>query len=104
MFGPPSKSYLDAKTALNQSFSDVKTHQVKSFSAMQQALKRMVDDFDPDKIDKSTPAESGLSAMVGNRKSRLWDAYQTRWNAKTRHQADGLLSVFMLYFADCYDR
>lgn len=104
MFGPPSKSYLDAHAAFGQGFADVKTHQVKSFAAMQEALRRMVEDFDPAKIEKATPAESGLGAMVGSRKSRLWDTYKTRWNAKTQHHADGLLSVFMLYFAECYDR
>ena len=47
MFGPPSASYLDARQALEEAFSDIKEHQVRTYSAMQQALKSLIDDLDP---------------------------------------------------------
>ena len=45
--GPRTGSYLDADRALQQSFDDLKTHQIKTFSAMQQALQSLMEDLDP---------------------------------------------------------
>jgi type VI secretion system protein ImpI len=103
MFGPPTRSYLDAQRALEQSFGELKSHQLRTFSAMQHALRLMLGEFDPDVIDNTAAADRGLAGMVGSRKARLWDIYVARWQARTQGRADGLLNAFMDYFADCYD-
>jgi len=103
MFGPPTRSYLDARRALAQSFDDLKSHQVRTFSAMQHALRLMLGEFDPDVIENTTTGDRGLAAMVGSRKARLWDVYVARWQARTQSHADGMLNAFMDYFGDCYD-
>jgi type VI secretion system protein ImpI len=104
MFGPPTRSYLDAPRAFGQSFDDLKGHQLRTFSAMQHALRLMLGEFDPDVIDNTAAADRGLAGMVGSRKARLWDIYVTRWQARTQGRPDGMLNAFMDYFADCYDR
>jgi type VI secretion system protein ImpI len=104
MFGPPTRSFLDAPRAFGQSFDDLKGHQLRTFSAMQHALRLMLGEFDPDVIDNSAAADRGLAGMVGSRKARLWDIYVARWQARTQGRADGMLNAFMDYFADCYDR
>jgi type VI secretion system protein ImpI len=104
MFGPQTKGYLDARRALAQGFNDLKSHQVMTFSAMQQALRLTLGEFDPDVIENTSSADRGLAAVVGSRKARLWDIYVARWRARTQNQADGMLKTFMDYFADCYDR
>jgi type VI secretion system protein ImpI len=103
MFGPSTRSYLDASRALAQSFDDLKRHQLRTFSAMQHALRLMLGEFDPDVIDNTAAADRGLAGMVGSRKARLWDIYVARWQARTQGRADGMLNAFMDYFADCYD-
>jgi len=104
MFGPPTGSYLDASRTLAQSFDDLKGHQVRTFSAMQHALRLMLGEFDPDVIENTTAGDRGFVGMVGSRKARLWDIYVARWQARTQNHADGMLNAFMDYFADCYDR
>jgi type VI secretion system protein ImpI len=104
MFGPPTRSYLDASRALQQSFDDLKSHQMKTYTAMQQALDMMVEDLDPQKIALDSGGDRGLAGMVGSRKARLWDAYVARWQAKARRHDGGMVDVFMEYFAECYDR
>ena len=104
MFGPPTRSYLDARRAFEQSFDDLKTHQIKTYAAMQQALRRLVGDLDPQVIERETEADRGIAAMVGSRKARLWDAYLARWQGKARRNEGGLIDVFMDYFAETYDR
>ena len=103
MFGPQTRSYLDAQRALAQGFDDLKGHQVRTFSAMQQALRLMLGEFDPDVIENTATGDRGLAGVVGSRKARLWDIYVARWQARTQSHADGMLNAFMNYFADCYD-
>jgi type VI secretion system protein ImpI len=103
MFGPPTASYLDARKALEEAFSDIKEHQVRTYSAMQQALLMLVEDLDPQAIEDTTAA-GRLSGVIGSRKGRMWETYSERWKAKTRGQEEGILGVFMQYFAECYDR
>jgi type VI secretion system protein ImpI len=104
MFGPATHSYLDARRTLEQSFDDLKTHQIKTYAAMQNALRMLIDDLDPQMIDNQTEADRGLAGVVGSRKARLWDAYVARWQAKTSRHDGGMVDAFMQYFADCYDR
>jgi type VI secretion system protein ImpI len=104
MFGPPTRSYLDAHRAFAQSFDDLKAHQVQTFSAMQHALKLLLGEFDPDVIENALTSDRGLAGVVGSRKARLWDLYVARWQARTQSNQDGMLNAFMDYFAECYDR
>lgn len=104
LFGPAVPGYLDAARAFDESFKDLKAHQVKTYSAMQHALRMLVEDLDPQSVSEVVEADRGLGALVGSRKARLWDTYVARWEAKTAPYEDGLVDAFMLYFAECYDR
>ncbi len=103
MFGPPTRSYLSPTAALEQSFGDLKKHQVDTLAAMQGAVKMLVEDLDPGKIEEAAEPDSGLSALFGSRKAKLWDAYVARYRAKAHRHEDGLIGAFMLYFPQCYD-
>jgi type VI secretion system protein ImpI len=104
MFGRRSKSYLDARRAFEQGFKDIKSHQLRTFSAMQQALAMLISDLDPAAIDKATDQDAGISKLIASRKAKLWDVYVGRWQAKTSRFDGGLLDAFMEYFAQCYDK
>jgi type VI secretion system protein ImpI len=104
MFGPPTTSYLDARRAIEDSFRDLKSHQLNTYAAMQQALKLLVEDLDPAAIENATDKESGIGGLMGSRKGKLWDHFVTRWKAKTERHDNGLVDAFMLYFSECYDR
>jgi type VI secretion system protein ImpI len=104
ILGRPTSGYLTARKAFEESFRDLKAHQIKTYSAMQHALRLLVEDLDPQAVTESLPAERGIEALIGSRKARLWDAYVARWDAKTAPYEDGLVDAFMLYFAECYDR
>jgi type VI secretion system protein ImpI len=103
MFGPSTGSYLEAGRALQESFSDLKAHQIKTLSAMQSALRMLVEDLDPRFIEDSLESEGGIGAFLGSRKARLWDAYLARWKAKAGRHDDGIIQAFMLDFAERYD-
>jgi type VI secretion system protein ImpI len=102
MFGPPTRSYLDARRAIEQGFEDLKSHQIKTFSAMQHALTALLADLDPETIEGNT--ERGISGLMGSRKSKLWDAYVARWQSQVSREGSGSVEAFMLLFAEYYDR
>ena len=104
MFGPPTRSYLDARRAVGQGFDDLKDHQVRTFAAVQQALRLLLEEFDPDSIENALTGDRGLAGVLGSRKARLWDVYLARWQARSQSHEDGMLNAFMSYFAECYDR
>ena len=49
MFGPPTSAYLDAGAAIESGFSDLKSHQLLTFGAMQGALDALFEDLAPEK-------------------------------------------------------
>src|SRR5260370_34488785 len=100
MFGPPTRSYLDARAAIESSFADIKSHEVLTFGAMQAALEALFDDLAPERIDRSVEADRGLGGLVGSRKARLWDVYVERWRAKTKRSDGRLLDAYMTLFAE----
>jgi type VI secretion system protein ImpI len=104
MFGPPTRNYLDARTTIERSFGDLKTHQILTFSAMQGALDALFEDLAPERIDHSVEPERGIGALVSSRKAKLWDIYVERWRAKTKRSDGRLLEAFIALFAQAYDK
>jgi type VI secretion system protein ImpI len=103
MFAPPARSYMNAAQALTRSFEDIKTHNVKTYSAMQRALTTLLAELDPETVNRETEPDRGISAVVSSRKAKLWDVYVARWQAKQRSESGGLLDAFMVLFARYYD-
>jgi type VI secretion system protein ImpI len=104
MFGPRTRNYLDAQTTIERSFGDLKTHQILTYSATQNALDALFEDLAPERIDRSLEAEHGLGALLSSRKAKLWDTYVERWRAKTKRSDGRLLEAFIALFAQAYDR
>jgi type VI secretion system protein ImpI len=104
MFGKPTRSYLDARRAFAEGFKDLKSHQLKTYTAMQQALKLMFAAFDPAKIEADLQKDRGFIGAIGSRKARLWDSYVTGWQTRIARHEDGVLNAYMELFAECYDR
>lgn len=104
MLGRPSSGYLDARRAFEAGFRDLRTHQIKTYSAMQNAVRLLLEELDPDAIAASDEGDRGLGGLLGSRKARLWDHYATRWDALTSPHEDGIVDAFMIFFSDCYDR
>jgi type VI secretion system protein ImpI len=104
MFGPRTRNYLDARTTIERSFGDLKTHQILTYSATQNALDALFEDLAPERIDHSVEPEKGIGALISSRKAKLWDIYVERWRAKTKRSDGRLLEAFIALFAQAYDR
>ena len=103
LFGPKTHSYLDASRAFTQGFDDLKSHQLKTYMAMQHAVTMLVAELDPASITRDLETDDSLIDKVWSRKGRLWDAFLIRWKA-TFGRESGATEAFMLHFADYYDQ
>lgn len=104
MFGAPMRQYLSAQATIENTFSDLKTHQVLIYAAMRDALDVLFEDLAPERIDRSVEPDHGLGRLVASRKAKLWDIYVERWRATTKRADGRLLEAFMALFAEAYDR
>jgi type VI secretion system protein ImpI len=104
LFGPNTRSYLDAHRAFAQGFDDLKSHQLKTYMAMQHAVTRLVAGIDPALITKELEAHENIFDSMRSRKSRLWEAFLARWKAGLGRDSGAAIEAFMLHFSDYYDQ
>jgi type VI secretion system protein ImpI len=102
LFGPPTQSYLDARGSFSRAFGDLKSHQFKTYVAMQQAVTRLVASVDPKAMAREI--EGGGSSWLGSSKSKLWDAFLMRWMSRVGDDSSTPVEAFMRHFAEVYDR
>jgi type VI secretion system FHA domain protein len=98
MFVQRPDSYLSSTATFQQGFDDIKRHQTAVYAAMQPALAKLLEDLSPEAIEERT---SG--GLMSSKKSRAWETFVERWDAKTHPYENGMLDVFLAYFADAYD-
>jgi type VI secretion system protein ImpI len=104
LFGPKTRSYLDAHSAFAQGFDDLKSHQLKTYMAMQHAVTKLVAGIDPALITRELEAHENIFDTMRSRKSRLWDAFLVRWKAGLGRDSGAAIEAFMLHFSDYYDQ
>ena len=104
LFGPRTRSYLDAQRAVAQAFGDLKSHQLRTYMAMQHAVHELIARIDPTLMARELELQRGANSWFGSNKSKLWDEFLTRWNAHLGRDNSAPIETFMLYFADYYDR
>jgi type VI secretion system protein ImpI len=97
MFVRRRQGYLDAKGSFEDAFRDLKTHELATYSAMQTALGRILDDLSPEAIEKKVPA-----SVFGSKKTQAWEAFVTIWQTREAAHENGMLDVFLAYFSEAY--
>src|SRR5665213_2470174 len=103
LFGPPTRSCLDARGAFVQGFGDLKSHQLKTYMAMQHAVARLLASIDPTILAREIEADRRSGFRLGSGKSKLWDAFLVRWKAQFGRDNQAPIDAFMLHFASFYD-
>ncbi|HEV2507825.1 MAG TPA: type VI secretion system-associated FHA domain protein TagH [Mesorhizobium sp.] len=97
MFARRRAGYLDARHSVEDAFRDLKTHEIATYAAMQAALSRLLDDLSPEAIARKLPPSS-----FSSKKSQAWDALVSTWRAMEEKNENGMLDVFLAYFAEAY--
>lgn len=97
MFAHNRPGYLHAKRSVEDSFADLKRHDLATYAAMQKALARLVDEFSPETIEQKAGG-----AAFASKKGRAWDLFVAKW-AERNAGENGMLDTFLAYFAEAYD-
>jgi len=100
MFGPPRPGFQRGGEAIRAAFADIKGHQYATHAAIQPALARLLEDLAPETIE----ARVKSSGLLQNRRAKAWDVFVERWDAKAQSHENGMLDVFLAYFAEAYDQ
>lgn len=98
MFGTARPGYQRGAAAMRSSFDDIKRHQYGVHAAIQPALAELLSEISPEAIE----AKIG-SSVLSSKKTRAWELFVERWDAMTTPYENGMLDVFLAYFAEAYD-
>ncbi len=98
------KGYLSPDNAIDSAFRDMMDHQMRTWTALQSALRRMIDHFDPDVIAAEMEATGLLEALLaGGRSAKLWQLYEERYREIAQAAEDRFLGEVGADFRDAYE-
>jgi type VI secretion system protein ImpI len=101
---PRGPGYLSPDDAINGAFRDLADHQVRSWVAIQSALRRMIDRFDPAAVEKDLEELGMLESLLsGGRNAKLWKLYTDRYKDIARAAEDRFLGEVGADFRDAYE-
>jgi type VI secretion system protein ImpI len=105
LVAPRGSGYLDPDASIDEAFRDLIDHQVRTWSALQTALRRMIDKFDPEAIEKELEEAGVLETLIaGGSSAKLWKLYQERYVEIARAAEDRFLGEVGSEFRDAYER
>ena len=102
MLSGKSPSYLDGRRAFEHAFADLQVHQMATYTAMQQALKALLEDIEPQSV--ASAAGTSKPSLLGSNKAKAWEIFSARWEAKAGQYEHGMLDAFLMLFSEFYDR
>lgn len=101
---PKGKGYMAPDAAVDGAFRDLIDHQVRTWSALQVALRRMIDKFDPTEIEKEMEDVGLLESLVaGGRSAKLWQIYEDRYRDIAETAEKQFLGEVGADFRDAYE-
>lgn len=105
LFGSAKPGFMSPEAAIEEGLQDIKAHQLAVMAGMRAAFGKMLDRFNPEKLEKqfSEIAKSGsLISMKG--KGRYWDLYRESFGELTRDSDENFNRLFGEAFAEAYER
>ncbi|WP_294221626.1 type VI secretion system-associated FHA domain protein TagH [uncultured Shimia sp.] len=101
---PRGEGYLAPEDAVNWAFRDLNDHQVRTWTALQTALRRMIDSFDPAEIEREMQ-DAGLmeKLLAGGSSAKMWQLYVERYGEIARAAEERFLGEVGADFRDAYE-
>jgi len=102
---PRGKGYLQPDAAIESAFRDLADHQMRTWAALQTALRKMIDNFDPEAIEREM-ANTGLleSLLAGGKSAKLWQLYEERYQEIAKVAEERFLGEVGADFRDAYEQ
>ncbi len=104
LIAPRGKGYLAPDDAILAAFRDLSDHQMRSWLAIQSALRRMIDRFDPAAFEGEVDQAGLMKALLaGGRGARLWQLYTERYRDIAKSAEDRFLGEVGADFREAYE-
>jgi type VI secretion system protein ImpI/type VI secretion system protein len=103
LVGTGRHSGMPADDAIAEAFDDLRMHELATVSAMQEAMRVLLAQFEPESIERKT-AGNGLHIHPAQGKARAWDAFVQLHKSVTQALSDDFDSVFGKAFARAYEQ
>jgi FHA domain-containing protein len=98
-----STGFMKPDEAMRDAYDDLRAHQLGFVVGMQAALASVLKRFTPDELEARLTNRSLLdSVLPGNRKAKLWDLFEQRYNDISREAEDDFHSLFGREFLKAY--
>jgi type VI secretion system FHA domain protein len=97
-------AYLETVAAFQDAFDDVRNDQLALLAGMRAAFETMLEEFDPDRLQKAFDAQAGRGALLSTpARMRYWDQYREKFSAMVKDQEKCFRSLFGDEFAAAYE-
>jgi type VI secretion system FHA domain protein len=103
LLGTGRRSGMSPEEAIAEAFNDLRLHELATVSAMQEAVRVLLAQFEPDSVERKV-ASSALQIHPAQKKARAWDAFVQLHGHVTRALSDDFDSVFGKAFARAYEQ
>ena len=103
LLGAGRRGEMSAIEAVSEALRDVRLHEIATFAAMQSAVRILLAEFDPAKL-QAAGERGGLDLVPMPRKAHAWDRFAALHAKVTHALADDFDSVFGKAFARAYER
>jgi type VI secretion system protein len=99
-----NKSYMNPEQAMEESYDDIKSHQVAVISGIQASLAYVLKRFEPETLIERLEKESPISANIPvHRQAMLWSKFEELYDAIESEAEDDFNRLFGQEFAKAYD-
>jgi len=102
LLGGPRQGYLETGTAFEETFTDLKIHQMAVLAGTQEVWHDLFKRFDPQALEQRIGENRGLQGLLGSRKVRCWDAFTLLYQTLLEDAEDHRESLFVRKFAKAY--
>jgi type VI secretion system FHA domain protein len=103
LLGTGRRSGMSPEEAIAEAFNDLRLHELATVSAMQEAVRVLLAQFEPDSVERKV-ASSALQIHPAQKKARAWDAFVQLHGTVTQALSDDFDSVFGKAFARAYEQ
>ena len=104
LVAPRGKGYLGPDEAIGAAFRDLSDHQMRTWTALQSALRQMIDRFDPAAFEADIQAVGLVKSLIsGSQSARLWQLYTERYRDIAKSAEERFLGDVGADFRDAYE-
>jgi type VI secretion system FHA domain protein len=103
LLAPTGKGFLPPLTAIRETFSDLKAHELAVMAGLLAALKAVLDRVDPQALEDSQPRLRLASLRPAKRQANLWECWVELYRQIRTEDEDDFYRLFRSKFIRAYE-